>query len=109
MARLLEVVCVPYVVHCIHLSARVRVLQLWRVRDQMLQRELEVVGLRIARWRQVGSRHHRPDDGDSESCVRQAMMTSQIIHAAPRASANTIAVDMVCENPSEPTTQPCTK
>ena len=54
-------------------------------------------------------RLHRPGDGASESCIRQATTTSQIIHARSRTQASTMAIDCVREKPSEPTTQPCTR
>src|SRR5439155_11783596 len=44
-----------------------------------------------------------------ESCIRQAITTSQIIHTTSTTSANTIAFDIVGEKPSEPTIQPCAR
>jgi hypothetical protein len=51
---------------------------------------------------------HRPGDAASESGMRQATTTSQIIHARFRTSASTMANVCVDEKPSEPASQPCT-
>jgi hypothetical protein len=45
----------------------------------------------------------------SESCMRQATTTSQIIHATLTTQATRIRIVCVPEKPSEPTTQPCTR
>jgi hypothetical protein len=45
----------------------------------------------------------------SESGMRQAITTSQIIHARVRTQATRIRMVCVSEKPSEPTTQPCTR
>ena len=45
----------------------------------------------------------------SASCIRQATTTSQIIHTTFRTQASTMAIVTVCEKPSVPATQPCTR
>src|SRR5437667_11815717 len=60
-------------------------------------------------WRRGGPRLHRAGDGAPTSCLRQATKTSQTIHTTSRTQASTIAIFIVCEKPSEPTTQPCAR
>jgi hypothetical protein len=54
-------------------------------------------------WR-LPSRNRNGHDGASESCIRQAATTSQIIHARFTTQASTIAIDWLGEKASVPAT-----
>jgi len=54
-------------------------------------------------------RPHRPGDAGSESGIRWATTTNQTIHATVRASASTITIVCVWENPSVRAAQSCTR